>query len=177
MWASLARRKERLLLLTNLLQFAATTGILSLDYPIIYDSYTANYAFALGLIRETPIQEGIDSLRNGTGGNLTRLAGSRNLVGGTDSTRGIFNQGQNGNQRRSVIVPGQVPSMEDVANALFEGIGRGLKGYSEAVGEAAKRLVRRQAADPTSAIAIPAVQQQDTINAVNYGIPHALVNL
>ncbi|GAA6012902.1 hypothetical protein JCM11491_006219 [Sporobolomyces phaffii] len=172
-WASLARRKERLLLLTNLLQFAATTGILSLDYPIIYDSYTANYMFALGLIRETPIQEGIDSLRNGTGGNLTRLAGSRNLVGGTDATRGIFNQ----NARRSVIVPGPVPSMHDVTTALLDKLGQGMSATGAGVVEAAKRLAKRQASEPASAIAIPAVQQQDTINAVNYGIPHALVNL
>ncbi|GAA5964979.1 hypothetical protein JCM3765_004814 [Sporobolomyces pararoseus] len=172
-WASLARRKERLLLLTNLLQFAATTGILSLQYPRLYDSYTSNFAFSLGLIRESPIQAGIDSLRNGTGGNLTRLAGSRNLVGGTEATRGIFNQ----NARRSVIVPGQVPSMEEVTTALFEKLGQGLSKGVGGVTEVAKRLVKRQSADPVSSIAIPAVQQQDTINAVNYGIPHALVNL
>ncbi|GAA5880578.1 hypothetical protein JCM16303_005437 [Sporobolomyces ruberrimus] len=171
-WASLARRKERLLLLTNLLQFAATTGILSLDYPIIYDSYTANFAFALGLIRETPIQAGIDSLRNGTGGNLTRLAGSRNLVGGTDATRGIFNR----NTKRTVIVPSEVPSMEEVTTAVFEKIAQGLSKGSGVFG-VAKRFVKRQSTEPSSAIAIPAVQQQDTINAVNYGIPHALVNL
>jgi len=161
--------------LTNLLQFAATTGILSLEYPRLYDSYTSNFAFALGLIRETPIQEGIDSLRNGTGGNLTRLAGSRNLVGGTEATRGIFNR-ENSNSRRSVIVPGQVPSMEEVTTALFEKLSQGFAKGSGVV-EVAKRLVKRQSVDPTSSIAIPAVQQQDTLNAVNYGIPHALVNL
>lgn len=172
-WASLARRKERLLLLTNLLQFAATTGILSLEYPIIYDSFTANFAFALGLIRETPIQEGIDSLRNSTGGNLTRLAGSRKLVGGTDATRGIFNR----NTRRTVIVPEPVPSIEEVTNALFEKLGGGLTSGSGGAIAAVRGLVKRQSATPVSSIAIPAVQQQDTINAVNYGIPHALVNL
>lgn len=176
MWASLARRKERLLLLTNLLQFAATTGILSLEYPIIYDSFTANFAFSLGLIRETPIQAGIDSLRNGTGGNLTRLAGSRNLVGGTEATKGIFTRGQSQRARRSVIAPGPVPSIEEVTRALFDKLGQRLAQGSALV-EGAKKLAKRQATEPTSAIAIPSVQQQDTINAVNYGIPHALVKL
>ncbi|GAA5848902.1 hypothetical protein JCM3766R1_000672 [Sporobolomyces carnicolor] len=175
-WASLARRKERLLLLTNLLQFAATTGILSLEYPIIYDSFTANFAFSLGLIRETPIQAGIDSLRNGTGGNLTRLAGSRNLVGGTEATKGIFTRGQSQRARRSVIAPGPVPSIEEVTRALFDKLGQRLAQGSALV-EGAKKLAKRQATEPTSAIAIPSVQQQDTINAVNYGIPHALVKL
>lgn len=174
-WASLARRKERLLLLTNLLQFTATTGILSLDYPIIYDSFTANFAFALGLIRETPIQEGIDSLRNGTGGNLTRLAGSRDLVGGTKAVQGIFRTNNNNRVRRSVIASGgEVPSMLEVTNALFEKIGESFTRSKG--GEMVHRFVKRQQVT-TSAIAIPDVQQQDTINEVNYGIPHALVNL
>jgi len=173
-WASLARRKERLLLLTNLLQFTATTGILSLDYPIIYDSFTANFAFALGLIRETPIQEGIDSLRNSTGGNLTRLAGSRDLVGGTKAVQGIFRTNNN-NARRSVIASGgEVPSMLEVTTAVFEKIGESFS--SSKRGGMVQRFVKRQQVT-TSAIAIPDVQQQDTINEVNYGIPHALVNL
>jgi len=66
--------------------------------------------------------------------------------------------------------------MEEVTTALFEKLSQGFAKGSGVV-EVAKRLVKRQSVDPTSSIAIPAVQQQDTLNAVNYGIPHALVNL
>ncbi|GAA6063378.1 hypothetical protein JCM10212_000317 [Sporobolomyces blumeae] len=169
LWAQLARRKERLFLLANLLQFTATTGILSLEYPIIYDSYTANFAWALGLVREGPIQEGIDSLRNGTGGNLTRLAGSRRLVGGTESSNALLSSSA---AKRSVIVPDEVPSMAQVVPALLDKIGESFARSTSVV----TRVVRR-AANPVNAVAVPNVQQQDTLNAVHYGIPHALVNL
>ncbi|GAA5891033.1 hypothetical protein JCM5296_007357 [Sporobolomyces johnsonii] len=180
LWASLARRKERLFTLFSLLQFTAVTGLLSLNYPIIYDSYTANYAWALGLIREAPVQQSIDNLRNSTGGNLTRLAGSRDLVGGTEAMSGLFNAPA----KRSLIVRDEVPAMEDVVSALMEGLGKAFSpSSSSSLGKRAlstadfqlSQLLRR--ADSVYSTPVPEVQQTDTISAVHYGIPHALVNL
>lgn len=180
-WASLARRKERLFFLMSFLQFVATTGLLSLDYPIIYESFTANFAWALGLIRIDEVQTSIDNLRNGTGGNLTQLAGRSNLVGGTSALKSIY--------ARSALPSSPIPSAEEIATAFFEKLGESLPSPStlpsttssfskralSALSSTSSSLLRR--ADTVEAIAIPDVQQQSTINSVSYGFPHALVNL
>ncbi|BGP17027.1 hypothetical protein JCM10213_000337 [Rhodosporidiobolus nylandii] len=176
LWASLGRRKERLFLLMSLLQFVATTGILSLNYPIIYEAFTANFAWSLGIIRENPVQTAIDDLRNGTGGNLTTLAGRSNLVGGTTALKSIYT--------RSVL-----PGAEEVATALFTELGQSLSpsrpgstSLSARALHAASYLPstlarRADTVNPSQAIAVPNVQETDTINSVEYGIPHAIVNL
>ncbi|GAA5852847.1 hypothetical protein JCM8547_004704 [Rhodosporidiobolus lusitaniae] len=178
LWASLGRRKERLFLLMSLLQFVATTGLLSLHYPIIYEAFTANFAFSLGLIRIDPIQTAIDDLRNGTGGNLTQLAGRSNLVGGTAALKSVFTRS---------IAP-ELPGAEEVATALLTEIGHSLPSSSDSsslstralstVSSLPSTLLRRADVNsPAQAVAIPEVQNTSTINAVDYGIPHALVNL
>ncbi|GAA6043664.1 hypothetical protein JCM8097_008595 [Rhodosporidiobolus ruineniae] len=183
-WASLGRRKERLFLLMSLLQFVATTGILSLEYPLIYEAFTSNFAWSLGIIRINPVQSAIDSLRNGTGGNLTQLAGRSNLVGGTRALQSVFT--------RRDYAP--LPSAEEIASSIFSELGRSLPSASSssspsrlssralhALSYVPSTLARRADADdslsPTSAVAIPDVQNTSTINAVELGIPHQLVNL
>ncbi|KAI5477916.1 hypothetical protein MNV49_005809 [Pseudohyphozyma bogoriensis] len=79
----LGRRKERLVHIFSWYHFVVLSGILSLDYPIVFSSFVANFAWSVGLVSEKPIQQGIDDLRQRTGGNLTQLAG--NLVGGTEA--------------------------------------------------------------------------------------------
>ncbi|PGH19069.1 hypothetical protein AJ79_00103 [Helicocarpus griseus UAMH5409] len=49
----------------------ATNGMLSVDYPPIYRSFTKNFAFSTGLIPWNQMQTSIDEFRNRTGGNLT----------------------------------------------------------------------------------------------------------
>ncbi|GAA5907949.1 hypothetical protein JCM6882_001536 [Rhodosporidiobolus microsporus] len=185
LWASLGRRKERLFLLMSLLQFVATTGLLSLQYPIIYQAFTANFDWSLGLIRINPVQTAIDDLRNGTGGNLTQLAGRSNLVGGTRALKSVF--------ARSMI-PQALPGAEEVAMALLTEMGKSFSGASappssslssralSAISYIPSTIARRQALEapvttPDQAVAIPDVQETNTVNAVDYGIPVALVNL
>ncbi|GAA6057551.1 hypothetical protein JCM3770_000251 [Rhodotorula araucariae] len=181
-WASLGRRKERLFLLMSLLQFVATTGLLSIEYPIIYESFTANFAWALGLIRINPVIRSIDRLRDSTGGNLTQLAGASTLIGGTDAMKSIFS--------RDAVA---LPSAEEVASALFSELGKSLASQPPFIPppslaaralHASSFLIRRQFAAPSApttspadAIAVPAVQNTSTINAVQNGIPHYLVNI
>lgn len=50
----------------------ATNGMLSVDYPPIYRSFTKNFAFSTGLMSWEQMQSSIDSFRRSTGGNLTR---------------------------------------------------------------------------------------------------------
>lgn len=53
-------------------QGIAMNGMLSVDYPPIYRSFTKNFAFSTGLVPWTQMQQSIDDFRGVTGGNLTR---------------------------------------------------------------------------------------------------------
>lgn len=49
----------------------ATTGMLSVNYPSVYRSFSKNFAFSTGLIPWGNMQQSIDNFRKTTGGNLT----------------------------------------------------------------------------------------------------------
>lgn len=52
-------------------QGIAINGMMSVNYPTIYRSFTKNFAFATGIIPWTSLQEQLDTFRSKTGGNLT----------------------------------------------------------------------------------------------------------
>jgi hypothetical protein len=52
-------------------QGIAMNGMLSVNYPPIYRSFSKNFGFATGIIPWTQLQTSIDSFREMTGGNLT----------------------------------------------------------------------------------------------------------
>ena len=52
-------------------QGLAMDGMLSVNYPPIYRSFTKNFAFSTGLVPWRPLQSKIDDFREMTGGNLT----------------------------------------------------------------------------------------------------------
>ena len=52
-------------------QSMAMSGMLSVNYPSVYHSFTKNFAFSTGLISWDSMQTTIDNFRNATGGNLT----------------------------------------------------------------------------------------------------------
>ncbi|RDW67694.1 hypothetical protein BP6252_09090 [Coleophoma cylindrospora] len=49
----------------------AMNGMLSVNYPTVYRSFSKNFAFSTGLIPWSSMQNAIDSFRSATGGNLT----------------------------------------------------------------------------------------------------------
>ena len=49
----------------------ATNGMLSVNYPPIYRSFTRNFAFSTGLITWRQLQSSIDNFRKNSGGNIT----------------------------------------------------------------------------------------------------------
>ena len=51
-------------------QTIAVTGMMSVNYPPIYRSFSKNFAFSTGLVSWQPMQANIDAFRNRTGGNL-----------------------------------------------------------------------------------------------------------
>ncbi|KAK3669322.1 hypothetical protein LTR78_010784 [Recurvomyces mirabilis] len=52
-------------------QGLAMNGMMSVQYPQVYRSFTANFAFSTGLVPWGQLQTGIDNFRARTGGNLT----------------------------------------------------------------------------------------------------------
>jgi hypothetical protein len=52
-------------------QGIAMNGMLSVNYPPVYRSFTKNFAFSIGIIPWTQLQTAIDHFRSVTGGNLT----------------------------------------------------------------------------------------------------------
>jgi len=52
-------------------QSMAMNGMLSVNYPPVYRSFTKNFAFSGGIIPWNAMQTSIDNFRNRTGGNLT----------------------------------------------------------------------------------------------------------
>lgn len=50
----------------------ATNGMLSVQYPAVYKSFTKNFAWSTGLIPWSSMQNSIDDFRKATGGNLTQ---------------------------------------------------------------------------------------------------------
>ena len=77
----------------------ATTGMLSVNYPTVYRSFSKNFAFSTGLIPWDSMQRSIDSFRRSTGGNLTEnsydfllnatLTYSNESTGSSKSKRGL----------------------------------------------------------------------------------------
>lgn len=52
------------------LQGLAMNGMLSVNYPPVYRSFTQNFAFSAGLVKWDALQRSIDSFRAATGGDL-----------------------------------------------------------------------------------------------------------
>lgn len=66
----------RLMDIIYLLQAIAASGLLNLNYPIVYRSFTFNFRWALGFFLGPSVQTSIDNMRNRTGGHLDDLTGN-----------------------------------------------------------------------------------------------------
>jgi len=57
-----------------LFQTAAVTGLLHLNYPLVYSNFTQNFAWAIGILYSSKMQSTINKMRAKTGGHLTGQA-------------------------------------------------------------------------------------------------------
>lgn len=79
-------------------QGIAQSGMLSVDYPSAYRSFTQNFAFSTGLVGIQPFEVAIDNFRASTGGNLTG-----DSVQSLQNTTLVYtHQGQAQNSKRSL---------------------------------------------------------------------------
>ncbi|SCV69687.1 BQ2448_1081 [Microbotryum intermedium] len=184
------RTKERLLEIIGWYQFVAVSGLLSLDYPLIYNSFTANFAWPLGLVYIQPFQQSIDELRNRTGGNLTRLAGSLNLVGGTEKARQasfapLTGQASHLAKRSTFIsdilatLPPSAASNISTSLKVFgvQPWASSLQTRLAEVADHAVTTIKKRALNGTDLVttttdyAVPVVTEQDTYSSLDFGIP------
>ena len=72
-------------------QGIAMNGMMSVNYPEVYRSFTKNFGFSTGVIPWTAMQTSIDNFRSKTGGNLTedsvQFLQNATLVFGDGSTK------------------------------------------------------------------------------------------
>ena len=66
----------RLIDIIYLFQAIAASGLLNLNYPIVYRSFTYNFRWALGFFLGPSVQTSIDNMRNHTGGHLDDATGN-----------------------------------------------------------------------------------------------------
>ena len=88
-------------------QGIATNGMLSVQYPRVYQSFTTNFAFSTGLVPWGAMQNTIDNFRNVTGGNLTHanylyLKNNVTLTYNEPGGNGGFDSGSDSILRRAV---------------------------------------------------------------------------
>lgn len=69
----------RLLDLMHLYQTIASSGLLALNFPSVYRSFTFNFAWALGLFQSPGMQRSINDMRARTGGS--NINGTSNAIG------------------------------------------------------------------------------------------------
>ncbi|KAL9940973.1 hypothetical protein V8E36_000461 [Tilletia maclaganii] len=66
--ASLGAAQWRIVDVMAAIQHVAVVSLLSLNYPVAFSSYAANFAWSIGMINIAPIQASITSSRSKTGG-------------------------------------------------------------------------------------------------------------
>ena len=66
----------RLIDIIYLFQAIAASGLLDLNYPIVYRSFTFNFRWALGFFLSPSVQTAINDMRNRTGGHLDDATGN-----------------------------------------------------------------------------------------------------
>ncbi|KAF9793497.1 TRP-domain-containing protein [Thelephora terrestris] len=67
---------HRFIDIVYLFQAIAASGLLNLNYPIVYRSFTFNFRWALGFFLPPTVQTAINDMRNRTGGHLDNDAGN-----------------------------------------------------------------------------------------------------
>ena len=67
---------HRLVDIFYLFQTIAASGLLNLNYPIVYRAFTFNFRWALGFFLGPGVQMGINDMRNRTGGHLDDATGN-----------------------------------------------------------------------------------------------------
>ncbi|CZR50858.1 related to calcium-related spray protein [Phialocephala subalpina] len=118
-------------------QGIAMNGMMSVNYPTVYRSFTKNFGFSTGIIPWTAMQTSIDNFRSVTGGNLTadsvQYLQNATLVFGSGST--VSRRAYNGMLmiRDSISTSQSNATTSDATNSTstIETTVNGIKAYVE----------------------------------------------
>ena len=122
-------------------QSMAMNGMVSVNYPPVYRSFTKNFAFSTGLIPWNSMQTSIDNFRKATGGNLT----ADNVQYLQNATL-VFSDGSSSNNtaisRRNieVLFNGALLDARDVSTS-FDGNGSGSNSSTGTAGSSKATVV------------------------------------
>lgn len=124
------------------LQTIAMSGMLSVEYPPAYRSFTSNFAFSGGLVSWDWMLTGIDKFRAATGGNLTSdsVAFLRNATllyrSSPSSDRNLTKRGLDG------FLDGIVLEVRDISTSVngSESTTTGLAGSTNSTNEASNKV-------------------------------------
>ncbi|KAI9680282.1 MAG: hypothetical protein M1822_007281 [Bathelium mastoideum] len=106
-------------------QSMAMNGMLSVQYPSVYQSFSTNFGFSTGLIPWASMQTSIDNFRKATGGNLT----DDNYQFLVNNVTLVQTDGQSNN-----ITKRSVDFLEKTVLYIRDGISTNVNGSSENVG-------------------------------------------
>ncbi|TVY82675.1 Flavin carrier protein [Lachnellula suecica] len=125
-------------------QGVAMNGMMSVQYPQVYRSFTKNFAFSTGIIPWTAMQTSIDNFRASTGGNLTydsvAFLQNSTLVYGDGSNSTVAKRAFDGfmnevlmirDDSLSTSVNSTASSTTSSANSTIEETVNGIKAYVE----------------------------------------------
>ncbi|EFX05588.1 duf907 domain containing protein [Grosmannia clavigera kw1407] len=96
----------------GLFQGMAMNGMLSVNYPQVYRSFSKNFAFSTGLVPWTQLQTSIDNFRAATGGNLTD-----NSVAYLRNKTLVYSEGSSSTAKRAVHARG-VQVVREIATSV-----------------------------------------------------------
>ena len=111
----LALAPIRLIDTVSLFQTIALSGLLSLNFPSLYRSYTLNFAWAMGLFSASttsPIQQSINRMRHLTGGDLSN-ASSNGAIDFVNRKLSPYNS-------QSLVLPDGSSSLAQYSNAALD---------------------------------------------------------
>jgi hypothetical protein len=110
--------QHRFLDLIQLFQSIAITGLLDLNYPSVYQAFTLNFAWAMGLVDVQFIQKAINKMVHVTGGDLT----SGTSIGFVNRKLSPYNVGALLNASHSVARREVVTVTPSSSNVLQAGV-------------------------------------------------------
>ncbi|KAL2885306.1 transient receptor potential ion channel [Ceratocystis lukuohia] len=113
------------------MQGMAMNGMLSVNYPPIYRSFTQNFAFTTGLVGWDKLQIAIDNFRSRTGGNLT--ADSLQTLRNTTLVfaDGSRQEAQGASRRSLELVARAIVTRDDEETGAFDQAVSGIRAFVE----------------------------------------------
>lgn len=126
-------------------QGIATTGMMSVQHPGVYRSWTQNFAFSTGLVHFGQMESSIDTFRAHTGGNLTddsvKAIRNSTLIYAQPSSGGLTKRGLMGSLADTAMIMVRDNSLQTSINGSTSSVGGGNAGNGSDTSPKEQKLV------------------------------------